>query len=211
MGEGSDEVEEVGGGEDPGAEVGRVGDEAGAVDERVVGLDEHVAGGGEEDEGRGARVGLGQPDDGGQVVGGPGVVDGDGAVGLEQVRGAAVVVGEEGSLGVERGEGVGEGDEVVADEPFDILRVGERRWPALGEGGVEELVRVLRSARRRRWGRGRRHRIGAAARVWSSCPKTHSFTLLCSQPSDPPVFCILCQSQADNILACSFFSSSLLQ
>jgi hypothetical protein len=157
VGEGPGEVEEVGGREDPGAEVRRAGDEAGAIDERVVGLDEHVAGRGEEDEGRGARVGVGEPEDGGEVVDGAGVGDGDGAVGLEQVRGAAVVVGEEGGPGAEGGEGVGEGDEVVADEPLDVLGVGQRRGAPLGERRVEELVRVLRAARcRRRRGRGHR-------------------------------------------------------
>jgi hypothetical protein len=152
------EVEEVGGGEDPGAEVWRAGDEARGNDEWVVGLDEHVAGRGEEDERRGARVGLGEPEDDGEVVNGARVGDGDGAVGLEQVRGAAVVVGEEGRPGVEGGEGVGEGDEVVADQPLDVLRVGERRWAPLGQRRVEELVRVLHAGSRRRR-RRRNHRI----------------------------------------------------
>lgn len=87
------------------------------------------------------------------------MVDGDGAIGLEQVGGAAVVVGEEGGLGVEGGEGVGEGHQVVADEPLDVLGVGQRRGATLGERRVEELVRVLRAGRRRRRGR-RSHRIG---------------------------------------------------
>ncbi|BAH91951.1 Os02g0833250 [Oryza sativa Japonica Group] len=155
--EGSDEIDEVGGGENPRAEVRGVGDEAGAVDEGVVGLDDHVACWGEEDEGRRPRVGLREPEDSGEVVGGAGVVDGDGAVGLEEVGGAAVVVGEEGGLGVERGESVGEGDEVVADQPLHVLRVGQGGGPALGERRVQELVRVLRAARRR-WGRRRRWR-----------------------------------------------------
>lgn len=159
MREGSDEVDEVGGGEDPGAEVGRVGDEAGAVDKAVVGLDDHVSGRREEDERRGARVGLGQPDDGGEVVGGTGVVDGDGAVGLEEVSGAAVVVGEEGGLGMEGGEGLGQRHQVVADEPLDVLGVRQRGRPPLGERRVEELLRVLRAAGRRRRRRRTSHRI----------------------------------------------------
>lgn len=125
-----------------------------AVDVGVVGLDDHVGSGSEEDGGGLAGVVLEEPDGGGDVVDEGVVRDGDGAVGHEEVDGASVVVGEGGGFGVEGGEGGGEGDEVVPDLPLGVLAVGEGGGPALGEGGREELLRVLGGRGRRKIGGG---------------------------------------------------------
>lgn len=127
---------------------------------RVRALDDHVARGVDVDAGRVAGVGLHEPDDDGDVVGDALEGHGDGAVGLEEVDGAAVVVGEGGGLGLEGGEGGGEGDQVLADQPFGVLRVREGGGTALGEDGAQELLGPLGIGRR---GVRRRHHWEA---VW---------------------------------------------
>ncbi|PON78154.1 hypothetical protein PanWU01x14_021360 [Parasponia andersonii] len=123
---------------------------------RMRALDDHVARGVDVDARRVARVGLHEPNDNGDVVGDALERHGDSAVGLEEVNGAAVVVGEGGGFGLERRVGGGEGDQVLADQPFGVLRVREGGGAPLGEDGAQELlgqlgVRRRRTAVARRW------------------------------------------------------------
>lgn len=143
MGQIPGQFEEIGGGEDPGVDVGD-GDDAVGGDEGVGALDDHVARGVDEDEGGVAGVGLHEPDDDGDVVGDALKRHRNGAVGLEEVDGAAVVVGEDGGLGLEGREGLHQLHQVLPDVPLHVLRVRQRRRPTLREHAVEELLRVLR-------------------------------------------------------------------
>lgn len=106
-------------------------------------LDDHVASRVDIDERRVARIGLHEPESDGDVVGDAMEEHGDGAVGLEEVDGAAIVVGVGGGFGLEAGVGFGERDQVLADQPFYIFGVGERRWTTLGEDAAQELLDVL--------------------------------------------------------------------
>lgn len=117
-------VNEIGAGVDPTVKIGD-GDHTGGVDMRVRALDDHVASGVDVDARGVARIGLHEPDDNGDVVGDIKVEHGDGAVRLKEVDGAAIVVGVGGGLGLEAGVVFGEGEEVLADEPFDVFSVWE--------------------------------------------------------------------------------------
>lgn len=136
------QVDQIGARVDPIRQV-RYRDEAGGVDEGVGALDDHVARGVDVDEGGAAGVGLEEPDHDGDVVGGGVEEDRDGAVGLEEGGGAAVGVGVERGLGGEAGVGLGQGHEVLADQPLGVFGVGEGGWAALGEEVAEELLDVL--------------------------------------------------------------------
>ena len=88
-------------------------------------LDDHIASWVDIDEGRMARVRLHEPEDDGDVVCDALEEHGDGAVSLEEVDGAAVVVGVGGCLGLEAGVSVAQRHQVLADQPLDVLRVGQ--------------------------------------------------------------------------------------
>ena len=117
-------VDEIGAGVDPILEIG-MRNHTRRIDMRVRALDDHIPSGVHVDARGMAGVGLHEPDDNGDVVRDVKVEHGDGAVGLEEVNGVAVVMGVGGGLGLEAGEGFGEGEEVLADQPFDVFGVGE--------------------------------------------------------------------------------------
>lgn len=164
----SDEVNEVGGGEDPRAEVGGgiLADEPGGIYEGVTRLHEHVAGGGEVD-GRGASgVGLEEPNGGREVVHGAAEGDRDGSLRLKEMGGTAVVMGEGGCARAEGGEGLRQRHQVLPYMPLHVLRVGQRRRPPLRQGRRQELLHVLGGRRRRRRRmRGHRQRGTSADRA----------------------------------------------
>ena len=114
---------------------------------RVRPLDDHIALGIHVDAGRVARVGLHEPNDNGDVVSHSLKRHRDGAFGLEEIDGATIVVGEGRGLGLEGRVGGGEGDQMLADEPFGILRVREGGGAPLGEDGAQELLAQLRVRR----------------------------------------------------------------
>lgn len=145
------QIEQIRARVDPVVEV-RYRDVTGGVNEGVGALDDHVAGGVDVDQRGVLGVRLHEPEDDGDVVGDALEDHGEGAVGLEEGDGAAVVVGVDGGFGLEAGVGLGDGDEVLADQPLDVFWVGQA---ALGEDAGEELLGVLRG---RRSALGRRRR-----------------------------------------------------
>lgn len=137
------EVDEIGAGEDPFLEIGDVDDEAGGVHKGMGALDDHIARGVDVDAGSVARVDVHEPDDDGDVVGHALKRHRDGAVDLEEVDGAPVVVGERRRLGLQGRVGGDEGDEVLPDEPFDVLGVREGGGAALREDAAQEGGQLL--------------------------------------------------------------------
>lgn len=101
----------------------RDGNQSGRINKRVLGFDDHITRGVNEDERRVTRVSLHQPDDDGDIVGDVLIQHRDCAVRLEEVDGASVVVGEDCGFGLERGIGLGEREEMLTDEPFDVFGV----------------------------------------------------------------------------------------
>lgn len=92
---------------------------------RVWALDNHVARRIHKYARRVTRVQLHKPDNNWDVVGNAAIRHRNCAVGLEEVDGAAVVVRESGGFGLKRRVGIGERNEVLADQPLDIFRVWE--------------------------------------------------------------------------------------
>lgn len=148
------EINQIGTRVDPIMQIGN-GNQPRRVNMSVGAFDDHVSGGVNVDARWVARVRLHEPDDDGDVVGDGLVGHRDGSDGLEEVDGAAVVVGEGGGFGFQGREGGGESNEVLADEPLCVLRVGDGGGTALGEDGAEELLCGLWVRRlNRRWNHG---------------------------------------------------------
>lgn len=110
-------------------------------------LDDHIASRVDEDQGRVARVGLHEPYDDGDVIGHALKEHRDSAVGLKEIDGPAVVVGEDSGLGLERRVCLDEGEEVLAYQPLEVLRVGQSLRASLGEDAVQKLLGVLGAGR----------------------------------------------------------------
>lgn len=117
------ELHQIGTGGDPIMQVGD-GYGSGGVNEGVGAFDDHVASGVDVNEGRVVGERVEEPNDDGDVVGMVLEGHGDSAIGLEESDGAAIVVGEGSGFRGEGGEFGDEGYKLVADEPFEVLRVG---------------------------------------------------------------------------------------
>ena len=90
-----------------------------------------------------SRIRLHEPNNNRNVVGNALEGHGNGSIGLKKVDGAAIVVRESCSTRDQGREGSGEGDQVLADQPLGVFRVGEGGGAALREDGAEELLDYL--------------------------------------------------------------------